>query len=223
MRILLIEDELDMAVLITRSVQDAGFAIDSARALADAREMAALASYALIILDRRLPDGDGLSLIRSLRTAQPGAPIIVLSALDAVPDRVQGLNEGADDYLAKPFDMAELLARARAALRRPGAEDTPPMICGRLGFHPSTREVTIDGTPVLFKRRELAVLETLIRRAGRVVRRETLIEEVYGFDDEIQSNTLDAHISRLRVRLTAFKAGIVIHPIRGVGYLLDQC
>lgn len=223
MRILLIEDELDMASLIARSAQDAGFAIDSARSLADAREMSALASYALVLLDRRLPDGDGLSLIRPLRALQPGAPIIVLSALDAVPDRVLGPDEGADDYLAKPFDMAELLARTRAALRRPGAEDTPPIICGRLGFHPSTREITIDGAPMLFKRRELAVLETLIRRAGRVVRRETLIEEVYGFDDEIQSNTLDAHSSRLRVRLTALKAGIVIHPIRGVGYLLDQC
>ncbi|WP_199899887.1 response regulator transcription factor [Asaia prunellae] len=196
MRILLIEDELDMAALVIRSVQEAGFAVDCAHSLDEATEMLALASYALVLLDRRLPDGDGLSLIRTVRAQQPGAPVIVLSALDAVQDRVLGLNKGADDYLAKPFDMAELLARVRAALRRPGAEDTPPMICGRVGFHPSTREVTVDGVPVTLKRRELAVLETLIRRAGRVVRRETLIEEVYGFDDDVQPNTLDAHISR---------------------------
>lgn len=222
MRVLLVEDEPDMSALVARNVGAAGFAVDRVASVADADAALAVARYALVLLDRRLPDGDGLTLMRHIRRAQPGVPVIVLSALDGVVERVRGLDEGADDYLSKPFDTDELLARIRAALRRPGAEDAPPILCGRLGFNPSTRMVTIDGAPLALKRRELAVLESLVRRVGRVVQRDTLIEEVYGFDDDIQSNTLDAHVSRLRARLAELGADVLIHPVRGVGYLLDR-
>jgi two-component system OmpR family response regulator len=222
MRILLVEDEADMARAVAETVRASGFVVDIAGTLDEAETSIALARYGLVILDRRLPDGEGMRLIPRLRSTQPGVPVILVSALDRVADRVRGLDEGADDYLGKPFDRDELMARIRAALRRPGPEPTPPMRCGRVSFDPSTRDVMIDDRPLVLKRRELALLEALIRRAGRVVQRESLLEELYGFDDEIQSNTLDAHVSRLRARLSELNAGVAIHPVRGVGYCLDQ-
>lgn len=222
MRILLVEDEPEMAALIATNVAAAGFTVDRVHSIAETDAALSVARYVLVLLDRRLPDGDGLTLVRRVRRTQPGIPVIVLSALDGVPERVRGLDEGADDYLGKPFDTDELLARIRAALRRPGADDAPPVACGRLGFDLATRVVTIGGSPLILKRRELAVLESLVRRVGRVVQRDTLVEEVYGFDDDVQSNTLDAHVSRLRARLAELGAGVVIHPVRGVGYMIDR-
>lgn len=222
MRVLFVEDEPEMARLVGVNVGAAGFTVDRVTSIGDADAALKVARYALVLLDRRLPDGDGLTLIGRVRRTQPGVPVIVLSALDAVLDRVRGLDKGADDYLPKPFDTDELLARIRAALRRPGAEDAPPIACGRLAFDLSSRSVTVGGAPLTLKRRELALLESLIRRAGRVVQRETLVEEIYGFDDDVQSNTLDAHVSRLRSRLIELGADVLIHPVRGVGYLLDR-
>ena len=222
MRILLIEDEPAMARLVAEHVKANGFVVDQVGLIGDAEAALAVARYELVLLDRRLPDGDGITLLGRIRREQPGAGVIVLTALDAVRDRIRGLDAGADDYLVKPFDADELMARMRAALRRPGGEAPPPIICGRLAFEPASREVTVAGERVILKRRELALLECLMRRVRRVVQRETLIEEVYGFDDEIQSNTLDAHVSRLRSRLADLAAGIAIHPVRGVGYFIDE-
>ena len=220
MRMILVEDEPEMSRLIAQCVTDAGYMVDRVGSLAEAEAALAVRRYALALLDRRLPDGDGLALLPFLRSSSPGTPVIVLTALDEVREKVRGLNAGADDYLAKPFDMDELLARIRAALRRPGGEPPPAIRCGDVVFEPATREVTVRGELLLLGRRELVLLEILICRAGRVVQRSTLLNEVYGLDDEVQSNALDAHVSRLRGRL--IKASVVIHPVRGVGYMLDE-
>jgi DNA-binding response OmpR family regulator len=222
MRILVVEDEAEMARLLAARLADAGFLADRVGTCAEAQEAVALHAYALVLLDRRLPDGDGAALVRRLRARRPGLPVILVSALDAVADRVLGLDAGADDYLTKPFDAAELLARIRAALRRPGGEAPPPILCGRLRFDPAERAATVDGAPLRLRRRELAILESLVLRAGRVVPRERLAEAVFGFDDDVLPTALESHVSRLRARLAAVAAGVAIHPVRGVGYMLDR-
>lgn len=221
MRILVVEDEAEMARLLAARLGAAGFLADQAASAAEALEAATLHPYALVLLDRRLPDGDGAGLVPALRRARPGVPIIVVSALDGVADRVQGLDAGADDYLAKPFDGDELLARIRAALRRPGAAPPPPITCGGLTFDPGLREASVAGRAIRLRRRELAILEALMLRAGRVVPRERLVEACFGLDDFVQPATLESHVSRLRAKLAVAAAGVAIHPVRGVGYLLD--
>lgn len=221
MRVLLLEDEPEMAALVAADVGASGFVVDKVGTLDEAQAAISVARYGLVLMDRRLPDGDSLHFVRELRARQPGVAIIMLTALDSVADRVEGLDAGADDYLVKPFESAELRARIRAALRRPGGDLAPPVRCGALSFDPNSRDVTIDGEPVLLKRRELALLACLIRRVGRVVQREQILNEVYGFDEPVQPNTIEAHVSRLRTRLARLGAGVVIHPVRGVGYMLD--
>ena len=221
MRVLLVEDEVEMAQLIVAIVTASGFVVDHVATLDEAAAAVIVAPYALVLLDRRLPDGDGLGLLPALRAAGTDVPVIVLTALDELSDRVVGLDAGADDYLAKPFAGEELLARMRALLRGRGRSPSPPIVCGRLRFDPATRCLEVDGRSLVLKRRELALIEVLLRRSGRVVAREALIDEVYGFDDDVQSNTLDAHISRLRARLVEVDAAANIHTVRGVGYMLD--
>lgn len=221
MRILVVEDEDDIAAIVHAKLQQQGFTVDVVVNLGEAEAAISCASYSLVILDRRLPDGDGLYLVPRIRQQQTDTPVIMLTALDSVGDKVAGLNSGADDYLSKPFDSDELLARIRAVLRRPSKGGSPPVVVGRLSFAPDTRTVMVGNDMIVVPRRELALLEALMMRARRVVQREVLLNDMFGFEDEIQSNTLDAHVSRLRGRLNAAKAGVVIHPVRGVGYLLD--
>lgn len=221
MRILVVEDEDDIASIVRAKLQQQGFIVDIVGSLGEAEAAMMCAAYTLVILDRRLPDGDGLHLVPRIRQVQLGTPVIMLTALDSVSAKVAGLNSGADDYLSKPFDSDELLARMRAVLRRPSKAWSPPVVVGRLSFSPVTRTVMVGDDTIVVPRRELALLEALIMRARRVVQREVLLNEMFGYADDIQSNTLDAHVSRLRGRLKAANAGVVIHPVRGVGYLLD--
>jgi len=222
MRILLVEDEAEMAVALASALKRYDMVVDHVPTLAEAEEAISSDVHAAVLLDRQLPDGDGLSLIPKLRARADGVPIIVLTARGELADRITGLDSGADDYLAKPFAVEELLARLRAVLRRP-AGLTPDVIrAGRLTFDVGHREASIDGQPFELPRRELLVLEALIRRMGRTVLRSALEEAVYNFDDEIQSNALDTHISRLRRKLAEADAGVEIHGIRGVGYLLKK-
>lgn len=221
MRILIVEDEAEMAGLVAARLEAAGFIVDVVSDCGGAEAAVTVAPYGLVLLDRRLPDGDGKGLIARFRRLRPGMPVILISALDGVDDKVGGLDAGADDYLTKPVHADELMARIRTTLRRP-AVGLPPIQLGRLSFDPGQREVMVDGAPLLLRRRELSVLESLIRRAGRVVQRETLIEEMFGFDDDVQANTLDSHVSRLRSRLSEAEAGVVIHPVRGIGYMMAR-
>lgn len=223
MRILLVEDEPELAATTAARLTSEGFVVDQLGTLGDAIEAVMTTQYRAVLLDRRLPDGDGLSLLPVLRTRPSPPPVIVLTALDEIPDRVAGLDAGAEDYLIKPFAFAELLARLRVLFRRDGTPSSGPgpnVTIGKLVYDLGSREAEVDGASLGLPRRELAILDVLVRRAGRVVLREHLEEQVYGFDDDIQSNALEAQISRLRKRLTDAGAGVAVHGIRGVGYML---
>ncbi|QEN87238.1 response regulator transcription factor [Labrys sp. KNU-23] len=220
MRILLIEDEPEMASVLKTALERQDVVVDHASNLADAEAMARYGAYDAIVLDRRLPDGEGLTLIPRLRALHVEAPVIALTAMSGLQDRVAGLDAGADDYMGKPFATEELVARLRALHRRPYALRADHAVVGRLTYDFRHREALIDDQTLDLPRRERLVLETLIRRPGRTVMRSTLEEAVYALDDEIGSNALDAHISRLRRKLDDFAAGIEIRAIRNLGYLL---
>lgn len=222
MHILLIEDEIELAATLKGALQRERHVVDLAGTLAMAREAALCGLHDLVLLDRTLPDGDGLALIALLRQHNPGVPIIVLSALGQLPDRVAGLDEGADDYLAKPFALEELFARIRAVGRRPSGLNAETVAVGRLSFDPVSGETRVGGERLDLPRREIRVLAALARRIGRTVLRESIEMAVYGFDDGVHSNTLDSHVSRLRRKLAEADAGVEIHAIRGVGYLMRE-
>lgn len=211
-----------MAAALRLVLEREGFVIDHVHSFADAGEAALSADHDLVLLDRTLPDGDGLSLLPELRRCNAGVPVIVLTARGEIADRVSGLDHGADDYLAKPFAMEELLARIRAVRRRPASLAAEQVQLGDLVFDMAHDEAHVRNARLDLPRRELRVLAALMRRRGRTVLRPTLEQAVYGFDDEIQSNTLDSHISRLRKKLVEAQAGVEIHAIRGVGYLLRR-
>jgi DNA-binding response OmpR family regulator len=222
MRILLVEDEPEMVSALRAALKRHDMVVDHAASLGEADDFALEENYDAILLDRQLPDGDGLSLVRRLRGRKDGTPVLVLTARGDIPDRVAGLDSGADDYLAKPFAFEELLARLRALLRRPSAVQAQTIRAGHLAFDVGHREATIRGEPLALPRRELLVLEALMRRTGRMVQRAVLMEAVFGLDDEIQSNALDTHVSRLRKKLADAEGGVTINGIRGVGYLLRE-
>jgi len=220
MRILLIEDEPEMASVLKTALERQDLVVDHVSTLADAEAMARLGTFDAVVLDRRLPDGDGLSLIPRLRALHVDAPVIALTAMSGLDDRVSGLNAGADDYMVKPFAIEELVARLRALHRRQFKVRAEQAVVGRLTYDFRHREALVEDQALELPRRERLVLETLIRRPGRAIMRSALEEAVYALDDEIGSNALDAHISRLRRKLDDVAAGIEIRAIRNIGYLL---
>jgi len=221
MRILYVEDELELAEITRRLLERHKHVVDIADTLAISRVMLLDNDYELVLLDRRLPDGDGIELIRYALRKKIETRFLILSALGDLYERVEGLDIGADDYIVKPFEPEELLARIRAASRRPLPETGKYLELGNLRFNCGTRNFRVDGETQTLPRRELVVLETLLSRAGRVVSRESLESAMYGYDDEVQSNTIESHVSRLRKHLTKLGSGVSIHTIRGVGYMLQ--
>jgi DNA-binding response OmpR family regulator len=222
MRLLIVEDETRIAELIQGALARAGFAVDTVQLCTDARAALETTSYDAAIVDLGLPDGDGLSLLGELRANRNPTPVLVLTARDAVEDRVRGLDAGADDYLVKPFAMAELIARTKALLRRPGGALGMTLRAGNVSFDTVERDVRVAGVSLILPRRESAILENLMRRLGRVVPKPVLEEKLYGLNDEPGSNTIPVHVHHLRRKLLDAGATAEIHTVRGVGYLLTE-
>jgi DNA-binding response OmpR family regulator len=222
MRLLIVEDETRIAELVKAGLARAGFAVDVVGLCTDARAALSVTCYDAAIVDLGLPDGDGLHLLRDLRVNGNQTPVLVLTARDAVEDRVCGLDTGADDYLVKPFAMAELVARTKALLRRPGGVLGAILKAGNVSFDTIERDVRIGGIPLVLPRRESAILENLMRRLGRVVPKLILEEKLYGLDDEHESNPIPVHVHHLRRKLLDAGASAEIHTVRGVGYLLTE-
>ena len=221
MRILLIEDHAAMRAMTAAYLGEHGFTVDDVGSVGAARAALDVTHYDAMILDLGLPDGDGLSLLSTRsRGGAPPPPALILTARDSLADRIDGLNAGADDYLAKPFDLDELQARLRAVLRRPGVRAQVELGLGRLSFDTVTREVRIDGQPLDLRRREMLVLEALLAARGRVVVRDHLEERLYGYDQAVTPNALEAAVSRLRRALDEAGAGVRVETRRGIGYAL---
>jgi two-component system, OmpR family, response regulator len=219
--IMLIEDDTEAARFLVKGLRESGYTVDHA---ADGREGLARAiagKFDLIVSDRMLPHVDGLTIIEQMRSKGIGTPVLVLSALGSVDDRVQGLKAGGDDYLTKPFAFAELLARIEALLRRgAGTAHTTRLKVEDLEFDLLARRVTRAGREVELTARELKLLEFLMRRAGQVVTRTMLLEGVWDLHFDPQSNLIDVHISRLRQAIDRGSDHPLIHTVRGSGYVL---
>jgi DNA-binding response OmpR family regulator len=222
MRLLIIEDEPRIADLVKGGLVRAGFAVDVVAQCADARLALAVTPYDAAVVDLGLPDGDGVGLVRELRSNGNQIPILILTARDTIEDRVCGLDSGGDDYLVKPFAMAELVARTKALLRRPGGALGMTLKAGNVTFDTVARDVQVSDNCLLLPRRESAILEQLMRRLGRVVPKTILEEKLYSIDDEHESNTIPVHVHHLRRKLMDAGATAEIHTVRGIGYLLTE-
>ena len=222
MRLLIIEDEDRLSGILKTKLGISGFTVDVACSAGDAVATLELVNYDAAVLDLGLPDGDGLDVLAAARRIGKALPILILTARDAIEDRVAGLNAGADDYLTKPFAMSELIARINALLRRPGGVLGITLEAGNLRLDTVGREVMIEGVPVRLSRQELAILEQMMRRLGRTVPKAVLEEKLYGIDEEPDSNTIPVHVHHLRRQMLAANASLAIHTIRGVGYILTE-
>lgn len=222
MRILVVEDEFELAGLVRSALDRAGFAADVAADLAETRAYLAVARYDGMVLDLGLPDGHGLTLLRRERAQGSRLPVLVLTARDSPEDRVTGLDAGADDYLIKPFHMPELIARIRALLRRPNAALGVALSLGNLTLDTATRQIEVGGLPAAFSARETTLLEHLLRRQLNVVTREALEDGLYSLDAPLGSNAIEVLVHRLRRKLADAGAELCVHTVRGVGYVLTD-
>jgi len=225
MRILLVEDHIELQRSLAKALRDAHLTVECADNGADADALLHTQDYALVILDLTLPKMDGLDVLKRLR-ARTGArgktPVLILTARGGLEERVQGLNLGADDYLAKPFELAELEARVKALLRRSVGNEALVHTCGALSFDTVTRMFSYHGTPLALTPREHAVLEALISRSGRAVSKEKLFDEVFALEDDANLDAIDLYIHRVRKKLESTQAGgAAITTLRGIGYLLQ--
>jgi two-component system, OmpR family, response regulator len=222
MRVLVAEDDVKMAGLLKRGLEEEGYAVDVARTGAEALWAGSENPYDVVLLDVMLPDLDGLEVCRRLRTANRWAPVLMLTARDAVPDRVAGLDAGADDYLAKPFSFSELLARMRALVRRGPSERPAVLSAGDLELDPATKRVRREGRPIDLTPKEFALLEYFMRHPGEVLSRTRLIEHVWDFAYDGDSNVVDVYVRYLREKVDRPFDRQTIETVRGTGYRLRE-
>ena len=220
MRILLIEDDKQLADALSVHLAANGMAIDHASTLEDARLMLQTGTYAALVLDRGLPDGDGLELCHELRRATHTIAVVVLTARSDIHARIAGLDSGADDYISKPFAPDELVARIRAVLRRNGSYQGREMTCANLTFDIDNLSLTVAGQMVQLSAREAALLGLLLRRAGQVVTKRLAEDQIFGAQDLLGSNAIEVYVHRLRQKLDAAGSTAEILTVRGVGYLV---
>ena len=218
MRVLVVEDEGRLARELTRALADAGYAVDAAADGTRADFLMRTEKFDVTVLDLGLPGIDGLTLLRRWRDAGIAVPVLVLTARGSWHEKVQGIDGGADDYVAKPFRIEEVLARVRALIRRASGQVTPELRCGDIALDPRSARVTIGGRPVRLTSHEFRVLSYLMHHRGRIVSQSELTEHIYSQDFERESNTVEVFVARLRRKLGAS----VIETVRGLGYRIDQ-
>lgn len=221
MRVLVVEDDVRLGRLLRRVLEAERYAVDVAVDGIQGEDLAGTGGYDVIILDVMLPDRDGVTVCRNLRRQGVQTPVLLLTALDAVTDRVRGLDAGADDYLVKPFAVAELLARLRSLTRRRTAELAPPRLAvDGLVMDIAGREVRRDGQRIELSLREFTLLEYFLRHPGQVLTRTQLLEGVWGYEPELTSNLVDAYVHNLREKIDRGHTQKLLHTVRGVGYVL---
>jgi DNA-binding response OmpR family regulator len=222
MRLLLVEDNERFAVLLKRGLAAAGFVVDVLPTAEAAAAALRASRFDIVVLDLGLPDADGLDVLGEMRRDQDATPVLILTARGSLEDRVIGLQSGADDYLVKPFALEELIARLQALLRRPGNLLGVTLQLGNIALDTVARQVFVGDQPIFFSAREIAVLEQLLRRSGRVVAKNLLADNLYGLSQEVGSNAVEVYVHRLRKHLAEAGASVQIHTLRGVGYLIAE-
>jgi len=222
MRILLVEDDVMLAEAVSAALVQAAHAVDRAHTGEEADHALTAGEYDLVILDVGLPRIDGFEVLRRLRQRRNKVPVLMLTVKDALEDRVTGLDLGADDYLTKPFHLSELEARVRALIRRAHANASADLVHGRLRLDTAGRRLYCDEQPVELSGRELAVLELMLLREGRVVTKQQIVDSLYGWEDVSSSNTVEVLVYRLRKKLESCGAEVSISTVRGMGYLIEK-
>ena len=219
MRILIVEDDMALVRGLSASLKAMGFAVDHEPDGAEAASIAISEPYSLLVLDLGLPNSSGFEVLRQVRASGSKVPIMILTARDVTADKVKGLDLGADDYVRKPFDLSEFEARVRALVRRGHGRTDPLLTCGPLVIDPATGRATLGDKPLDLRRREMAVLKILMLHHDKLVLKDRLIAEVFGFDEPVGPNALELYIARLRQKLGP--DGPRIRTMRGLGYLLE--
>jgi DNA-binding response OmpR family regulator len=221
LRLLIVEDNQRLCQAVAESLRAQGFAVDTAASASEGLRVWRAADYDAAVLDLMLPDRSGLHALKEMRDQGDVTPVLILTALGAIEDRVRGLDCGADDYLVKPFAMQELIARLRALLRRPGAALGRTLTLGNVKLDTSARIATVAEAPLNLTRSELIVLESLLRNQGRVISKERLVESLYDFEQERSANSVETQVHRLRRKLAAAGADVSLRTLRGLGYLVS--